>query len=81
MDALASIKPLDGEPARKKLKTSELPLSSATRAAVQGLTHTFKKKGDYDSIRKQVLQSLETEVSILSLGGNRVITRMLIPMI
>jgi COMPASS (Complex proteins associated with Set1p) component shg1 len=50
-------------PARKKLKTSDLPLASATRAAIEGLAHTFKKKGGYDSLRKQVWEDLEGSVS------------------
>lgn len=49
-------------PARKKLKTSDLPLASATRAAIEGLAHTFKKKGGYDSLRKQVWDDLEGSV-------------------
>lgn len=52
-----------GPPARKKLKTSDLPLASATRAAIEGLAHTFKKKGGYDSLRKQVWEDLEGSVS------------------
>jgi hypothetical protein len=43
---------------RKKLKTSDLPLASATRAAIEGLAHTFKKKGGYDTLRKQVWDDL-----------------------
>jgi hypothetical protein len=50
-------------PVRKKLKTSDLPLASATRAAIEGLAHTFKKKGGYDSLRKQVWGDLEKSVS------------------
>ena len=53
-------------PARKKLKTSDLPLASATRAAIEGLAHTFKKKGGYDSLRKQVWEDLEGSVSSYS---------------
>jgi len=53
----------DGQPVRKKLKTSDLPLASATRAAIEGLAHTFKKKGGYDSLRKQVWEDLEKSVS------------------
>lgn len=49
-------------PARKKLKTSDLPLASATRAAIEGLAHTFKKKGGYDLLRKQVWEDLESSV-------------------
>jgi hypothetical protein len=52
-----------GGPARKKLKTSDLPLTSATRAAIEGLAHTYKKKGGYDSLRKQVWDDLEGSVS------------------
>lgn len=56
------------EPPRKKIKASELPLSSATRNAIESLSHTFKKKGGYDALRKQVWESLEASVSILSPG-------------
>ena len=61
-----------GPPARKKLKTSDLPLSSETRAAIQGLAHTFKKKGGYDSLRKLVWENLEGSVSteVQSAPGN-----------
>ena len=52
-----------GAPVRKKLKTSDLPLASATRNAIEGLTHTYKKKGGYDSLRQQVWQELERSVS------------------
>ena len=52
-------------PARKKLKTSDLPLASATRAAIEGLAHTFKKKGGYDTLRKQVWDDLEKSVSFI----------------
>ena len=48
---------------RKKLKTSDLPLPSATRVAIEGLAHTFKKKGGYDSLRGQVWKDLENSVS------------------
>jgi hypothetical protein len=57
-----------GPPARKKLKTSDLPLASATRAAIEGLAHTFKKKGGYDSLRKQVWEDLESSVSFATLS-------------
>lgn len=54
-------KTIDG-PVRKKLKTTDLPLASATRAAIEGLAHTFKKKGGYDSLRKQIWEDLESSV-------------------
>ena len=50
-------------PARRQFKTNELPLSSATRTAVEGLSHKFKKKGGFDAIRKQVWDQLEESVS------------------
>lgn len=53
------------EPPRKKLKTSDLPLSSATRNAIEGLAHTFKKKGGYDALRKQVWEKFEASVGFL----------------
>ncbi|KAJ5050679.1 uncharacterized protein L3040_002554 [Drepanopeziza brunnea f. sp. 'multigermtubi'] len=46
-------------PVRKKLKTSDIPLSSATRQSIDDLAHKFKKKGGYDSLRKQVWEDLE----------------------
>ncbi|CZS94512.1 uncharacterized protein RCO7_10061 [Rhynchosporium graminicola] len=46
-------------PVRKKLKTSDIPLSSATRLSIDELAHKFKKKGGYDSLRKQVWEDLE----------------------
>ena len=52
-------------PARK-YKASDLPLPSATRAAIESLAHSFKKKGDYDAIRKQVWGSFEATVCISS---------------
>jgi hypothetical protein len=55
-------------PARKKLKTSDLPLASATRAAIEGLAHTFKKKGGYDTLRKQVWEDLVGSVSLKVAG-------------
>ena len=34
-------------PPRKKPKISELPLSSAQRSSIDGMLHTFKKKGEF----------------------------------
>jgi hypothetical protein len=52
-----------GEVVRKKLKASELPLSSVTRGAIEDLAHKFKKKGNYDSLRKQVWKEFKGSVS------------------
>jgi hypothetical protein len=49
-------------PVRKKIKTTDLALSSATRATIDGLTHTFKRNGGYDSVRKRVWDDLENSV-------------------
>ena len=47
-----------------KFKASELPLSSATRSAIDGLAHSFKKKGGYDAIRKQIWEKFEASVCL-----------------
>jgi len=49
-------------PVAKKFKASDLPLPSATRTAIENLAHSFKKKGGYDSIRKQVWEKFEASV-------------------
>lgn len=49
-------------PAPRKFKASDLPLTSATRAAIESLAHSFKKGGAYDSIRKQVWDKFEASV-------------------
>ncbi|OIW29612.1 hypothetical protein CONLIGDRAFT_552868, partial [Coniochaeta ligniaria NRRL 30616] len=46
-------------PAARKFKASDLPLPSATRSAIEGLAHSFKKKGGFDAIRKQVWEKFE----------------------
>lgn len=56
-----------GPPPRKKVKTSELPLASATRAAIEGLAHTYKKKGTYDELKTKIWQDLENGVRISKL--------------
>lgn len=48
---------------RKKIKTSELPLSSAQRATIDTLHHTIKKKGVYDALRKMVWSEYTESVS------------------
>lgn len=54
-----------GPPASRKLKASDLPLPSATRAAIESLAHSFKKEGAYDSIRKQVWDKFEASVRLI----------------
>ncbi|KAF4551280.1 Hypothetical protein D9617_14g077370 [Elsinoe fawcettii] len=50
----------DDGPVRKRIKISELPISSAKRSSVEGLLHVFKKKGEFDSIRKKVYSQFES---------------------
>ena len=60
---------LDGDgPAtvRKKLRPSELPLSQAKRSAIDSLVHTFRKKGQYDSIRKELMNQYSAGVGAIS---------------
>ncbi|KAJ5166892.1 uncharacterized protein N7482_005673 [Penicillium canariense] len=39
---------------RKKFKAEDLPISASQHAAIDKLLHSFKKKGGFDSIRKQI---------------------------
>lgn len=48
--------------APRKFKASDLPLPSATRAAIESLAHSFKKEGAYDVIRKQVWDEFQASV-------------------
>lgn len=52
-------------PVRKKLKTSDLPISSATRGVIDSLALAFKKKGKYDDLRQAAWKALEESVSSL----------------
>lgn len=49
---------------RKKLKTSELPLTASQRGAVDELLLTFKKKGGFDSLRKEIWTEYGSSVSL-----------------
>jgi hypothetical protein len=47
--------PIDIESVKhKKFKTDDLPLSAAQHAVIDKLLHSFKKKGGFDSVRKQI---------------------------
>ncbi len=39
---------------RKRFKTTELPLTPGQRSSIDTLLHTFKKKGEFDVLRKKV---------------------------
>ncbi|KAF2873661.1 hypothetical protein BDV95DRAFT_627518 [Massariosphaeria phaeospora] len=60
---------LDGDshsnPARKKLKLSDLPISQSKRSAIDNLLHTFRKKGEYDTMRKLLFAQFEADVSAM----------------
>ncbi|CAF9908264.1 hypothetical protein IMSHALPRED_006625 [Imshaugia aleurites] len=44
---------------RKRFKTSELPINATQKSTIDGLLHTIKKKGEYDSLRKNVWSQFE----------------------
>lgn len=52
---------LDSLP-RKRFKTSELPLNATQKSTIDGLLHTIKKKGEYDSLRRNVWSQFEESV-------------------
>lgn len=54
---------LDAAPPRKKLKLSDLPISQTKRSAIDNLLHTFRKKGEYDAMRKALFAQFEADVS------------------
>ena len=39
---------------RKKFRASELPLEASQRSAIDGLVRNIKKRGEFDTLRKQV---------------------------
>ena len=49
-------------PPRKRFKTSELPINATQKSTIDGLLHTIKKKGEYDSLRKTVWSQFEESV-------------------
>ena len=55
---------------QKKLKLSDLPISQTKRSAIDGLVNTFRKKGEYDAMRKTLFAQFETNVSALSTSGS-----------
>ena len=51
-------------PPRKRFKTSELPINATQKSTIDGLLHTIKKKGEYDSLRKTVWSQFEESVRL-----------------
>lgn len=54
-------------PRRKPPRVSDLPLSSSKRASIDSLLHTFKKKGQFDELRKNTFAQFDHGVSSTSL--------------
>lgn len=48
---------------RKKFKLSELPISTAQRTTIENLLYSFKKKGGFDAVRKEVWAKFNDSVS------------------
>ena len=60
-----SQEPEDVNPApRKKIKTSDLPLTSQQRSTIDNLAHLIKKKGIFDTLRKKAYSDFESTVCI-----------------
>lgn len=72
VDAMASVDTIGSKHAlddpeilpRKRFKTSELPLNATQKSTIDGLLHTIKKKGEYDSLRKNVWSQFEESVCV-----------------
>jgi hypothetical protein len=47
---------------RKRFKASELPISSATKSAIDQLVNSYKKHGEFDSLRKKIWAEFEGSV-------------------
>ena len=64
VDSMASKHALEETdlPPRKRFKTSELPINATQKSTIDGLLHTIKKKGVYDSLRKKVWSQFEESV-------------------
>lgn len=51
---------------RKKFKTDELPLTQVQQTAIQSLLHAFKKKGSFDTVRKDTWKEFNDGVCYFS---------------
>ncbi len=54
---------------RKRLRLSDLPLTQVQRSAIDGLLHTFKKKGEFDVLRKKAYAQFDQGVSCMFTSG------------
>ena len=49
---------------RKKVKISDLPINATQRNAIDGLLHSYKKKGEFDKLRKEIYNQFAQSVSL-----------------
>ncbi|KEQ90935.1 hypothetical protein AUEXF2481DRAFT_526595 [Aureobasidium subglaciale EXF-2481] len=54
-------------PMRKRPRVSDLPLSSSKRASIDSLLHTFKKKGQFDDLRKNTFAQFDQGVRLFQI--------------
>lgn len=52
----------DGLPPRKKLRIADLPIDGNKRSVIDNLLLTFKKKGEFDVLRKSIYAQFESGV-------------------
>lgn len=52
------------EPPSKRLKPTDLPLTSAQRQSIQSTLHTYKKKGEFDALRKSIYSRFYADPSL-----------------
>jgi hypothetical protein len=60
----------DGEFVRKKLKLADLPITAHQRNTIDGLLHTFTKKGEFDKLRKSIFAKFEQSVNRPLIAGS-----------
>ena len=60
---------MTGSMSQRNFKAADLPVSATTRAAIDGLVLTIKKKGDFDWLRKAAWNGLLESVRRPSIHG------------
>jgi hypothetical protein len=74
------VPPDDGDFIRSAVKLADLPITSAQRNAIDGLVHTFKRKGEFDKLRKSIYaeftQSVRQTSAICNWASNLTMFRM-----
>ena len=58
----------DSRTTRKDLKLAHLPLSQDQRSVVNNLLNIFKKKGEYDVLRRAVYAKFDESVSLYAIS-------------